>query len=59
MKKPTRDARIAIKAFDSEEAAWREAAQLEGMDLSGWARRALDRARVAEGRERKAREKWY
>ncbi len=47
------------KAFDAEEAAWREAAKLEGMDLSGWVRRALDRARVAEARERRAREKWY
>lgn len=59
MKKPTREARIGIKAFDSEEEAWREAARQEGMDLSAWARRAMDRAKVAEERERKARERWY
>lgn len=55
----TRDARIGIKAFDSEEEAWREAARAEGMDLSAWMRRAADRARQNEERERKAREKWY
>ena len=59
MNRPTREARIGIKAFDSEEAAWREAAKAEGMDLSAWMRRAADRAKVAEERERKAREKWY
>ncbi len=59
MVRHTRDARIGIKAFDSEETAWRAAAKADGMDLSAWMRRAADRAMQSEERERKAREKWY
>lgn len=59
MKKPTREARVAIKAFDKEEEAWRRAALAEGMNLSTWARRALDRAAEREALQRKQNERWY
>ena len=50
---------MAIKAFDKEEEAWRRAAQAEGMNLSTWARRALDRAAESEALQRKQNERWY
>ncbi len=53
-----REARIGIKAFDSEEEGWRAAAAAEGMNLSAWVRRACDRAKVAEELARRRAERW-
>jgi uncharacterized protein (DUF1778 family) len=40
----TRSERVVLRAVASQVATWREAAELQGLDLSTWVRETLDEA---------------